>query len=83
MIKELKVNKSKKTAVIFSHIFYDATFFFGRNIYFDYQEWLIQTVKIAIQNKNINWILKVHPVNIWRSRMDNAKLENLETKASN
>lgn len=81
LIKELKVNKSKKTAVIFSHIFYDATFFFGRNIYFDYQEWLIQTVKIAIQNKNINWILKVHPVNIWRSRMDNAKLENLETKA--
>ena len=78
LIKKLKINKKKKTAVIFSHIFYDATFFFGRNIYFDYQEWLVETVKIAVQNKNINWILKVHPVNIWRSKMDNAKLENLE-----
>ena len=81
LIKKLKINKKKKTAVIFSHIFYDATFFFGRNIYFDYQEWLVETVKIAVQNKNINWILKVHPVNIWRSRMDNAKLENLEVSA--
>ena len=81
LIKKLKINKKKKTAVIFSHIFYDATFFFGSNIYFDYQEWLVETVKIAVQNKNINWILKVHPVNIWRSRMDNAKLENLEVSA--
>ena len=78
LIKKLKINKKKKTAVIFSHILYDATFFFGSNIYFDYQEWLVETVKIAVQNKNINWILKVHPVNIWRSKMDNAKLENLE-----
>lgn len=81
IIKNLKIDKNKKTAVIFSHIFYDATFFFGKNIYFDYQEWLIETVKIAIKNKNINWILKVHPVNIWRSKMDNAKLENLEVRA--
>ena len=56
-------------------------FFFGSNLYFDYQEWLIETVKIAVENKNINWILKVHPVNIWRSKMDNAKLENLEVSA--
>ena len=81
LIKKLKINKKKKTAVIFSHIFYDATFFFGSNLYFDYQEWLIETVKIAVENKNINWILKVHPVNIWRSKMDNAKLENLEVSA--
>ena len=81
IIKKLNIDPKKKTAVIFSHIFYDATFFFGENLYFDYQEWLVETIRIAVRNKNINWILKVHPVNVWRSKMDNSKLENLEVQA--
>ena len=81
IIKKLNIDPKEKTAVIFSHIFYDATFFFGENLYFDYQEWLVETIRIAVRNKNINWILKVHPVNVWRSKMDNSKLENLEVQA--
>ncbi len=69
---------NKKICVIFCHILYDATFFYGESIYSNYQEWLIETVRIAIKNNNINWIIKVHPVNVWRSKMDGVVMEQLE-----
>jgi hypothetical protein len=67
-----------KTAVIFAHIFYDATFFYGDNLFEDYKQWLVETVKIAIRNEKLNWIVKVHPVNVWRSKQDGMPLEHLE-----
>ncbi|MBO8244224.1 hypothetical protein HA145_07005 [Prochlorococcus marinus XMU1411] len=76
--KLLKVEKGRKVAVIFSHILYDATFFYGNNIFEDYEKWLIETIKFAIDNTNLDWIIKVHPVNVWRSKMDKKPLEQLE-----
>ena len=69
-----------KIAVIFSHILYDATFFYGDSLYPDYASWLVETVRGAIANPNIHWVVKVHPVNVWRSQMDNAPLEQLEAR---
>lgn len=73
------INKNK-IAVIFCHILYDATFFYGESIYENYQTWLIETVRIAIDNSNVNWIIKVHPVNVWRSKMDGVIMEQLEKR---
>jgi len=81
VIRSLKLDPNKKTAVIFSHIFYDATFFYGESLYPDYKRWLVETVRYAIQNTNVNWIVKVHPVNVWRSEMDGAVMEQLEREA--
>ena len=62
----LGLESEKKTAVIFSHIFWDATFFWGDDLFSDYEEWFIETLKIASLNKNVNWIIKIHPSNIVR-----------------
>ena len=46
----------------------------------DYEQWLIETVKTAIANPRLNWVIKVHPVNVWRSRMDGTTLVQLEAE---
>ena len=79
--EQLGLDPSKKTAVIFAHILYDATFFYGTSLFSDYEEWLVEAVRCAIANPNLNWIVKVHPVNVWRSRMDGVEVEQLENLA--
>ncbi|MSP50822.1 MAG: hypothetical protein EXQ91_00260 [Alphaproteobacteria bacterium] len=79
--RALALDPTKKTAVIFSHIFYDATFFYGRSLYADYEQWLVETVRAAIENPQINWIVKLHPVNVWRAKMDGMPMRLLEMEA--
>jgi len=79
--KRLGISLNSKVAVIFCHILYDATFFFGDSLYSDYQDWLIETVRCAISNNNLTWIIKVHPVNVWRSKVDGKAMEQLEVSA--
>jgi hypothetical protein len=78
--KALGLDPAKKTAVIFCHILYDATFFYGESLFEDYEQWLVETVRAAIANPALNWVVKVHPVNVWRSRMDGAELVQLEAQ---
>ncbi len=81
LVESLQLDPEKKIAVIYCHILYDATFFYGKNLFPDYLTWLVETVRAAIRNPNLNWIVKVHPVNLWRSRMDGKPMEQLETIA--
>jgi hypothetical protein len=76
----LGLDPTKKTAVIFCHILYDATFFYGESLFDDYEQWTVETIRAAIANPNLNWIVKVHPVNVWRSKMDGAPLVQLEAE---
>ncbi len=76
----LGLDSAKKTAVIFTHILYDATFFYGDSLFEDYEQWLVETVRAAIANPRLNWVVKVHPVNVWRSKMDRAPLVQLEAE---
>jgi hypothetical protein len=78
---KLGVQGGRKVAVIFAHILYDATFFYGTSLYADYETWLVETVRGAIANPAMDWIIKVHPVNVWRSRMDGKPMEQLEAVA--
>jgi hypothetical protein len=78
--RTLGLDPARKTAVIFCHILYDATFFYGESLFEDYEQWLVETVRAAIANPAINWVVKVHPVNVWRSRMDGAELVQLEAQ---
>ncbi|MEM7651916.1 MAG: hypothetical protein AAF220_01920, partial [Pseudomonadota bacterium] len=79
--QKLGVAPGRKIAVIFAHILYDATFFYGDSLYPDYQTWLVETVRGAVDNPNLDWIVKVHPVNVWRSAMDGSEMEQLEAIA--
>ena len=70
LIEQLGLDASKKTAVIFSHILWDATFFYGKGLFPDYAQWLVETVRAACGNDKVNWLVKLHPVNVWRLGLD-------------
>lgn len=59
--QQLGLDPSKKTAVIFSHVLWDATFFYGKGLFDDYETWLLETVRAACENPRLNWIVKLHP----------------------
>ena len=64
---QLGLDPSKKTAIIFSHIAWDAAFFFGKGLFEDFEQWLFETVKfVAAECPQINWIVKLHPFNVFK-----------------
>lgn len=63
---QLKIDRAKKTVTVFSHILWDATFFFGESLFDDYEQWLVETVRAACQNDKVNWIIKLHPDYTWK-----------------
>jgi hypothetical protein len=74
----LGIQAGRKIAVVFTHILYDATFFYGKSIFRDYEQWLLETIEAATRNSNLEWLIRVHPVNVWRSKTDRRPLECLE-----
>lgn len=64
IVQQLGLDGNKKTAVIFSHLTWDATFFFGTDLYEDFEDWLVETVRVAAENTEVNWIVKLHPANV-------------------
>jgi hypothetical protein len=68
LTRELGLDPSRPTAVIFTHVGWDATFFYGQNLFTDYDEWLTETVRAAAQIPGINWLVRVHPDNLWKAK---------------
>jgi hypothetical protein len=66
----LGIPDDRKIAVIFSHILYDTLFFNGEDLFQNYAEWLVETVKAACLNRNVLWFIKVHPSNLWRGELE-------------
>ena len=65
----LKIKNKKKICVIFTHVFNDATFFYGKSIFSSYEEWLREILKKIKNNDDFNWIIKIHPANLLRSQV--------------
>ena len=65
--RELGLDPTKKTAVIFAHVSWDGAFFFGEDLFESFDDWLLQTVKAACANPNLNWLVKLHPLNVLKS----------------
>jgi hypothetical protein len=66
----LSLDPAKKTAVIFPHIVWDATLFWGTDLFNNYEDWLVETVRAACANPRVNWIIKIHPAHIAKSATD-------------
>jgi hypothetical protein len=66
----LDIPAGRKVAVIYSHILYDTLFFNGEDLFANYAEWLVETVKAACANPDILWFIKVHPSNLWRGELE-------------
>ncbi|MCB9902765.1 MAG: hypothetical protein H6826_15600 [Planctomycetes bacterium] len=59
--------EGRPLAVIFCHVLWDATFWAGEDLFADYAEWLEQTVRAAMSIEDVDWIVKAHPANAFRS----------------
>lgn len=62
----LDIPTDRQLAVIYSHVLWDASLFFGTDIYDDYAQWLVETVRGAAENANLHWVVKAHPSNVFR-----------------
>jgi hypothetical protein len=49
--------------------------FYGRDLFADQEEWFVETVRAACRNERVNWVVKLHPANVWKRRRDNASGE--------
>lgn len=73
--KQLDLDSAKKTAVVFSHVLWDANLFYGEDIFDDYEDWFVATLKEACANDKLNWIIKLHPANLWKRNRENVTKE--------
>ena len=71
LVNVLNIDKNKETAILFSHIFWDASFAFGVDLFDNYYDWFVNVLKIAKDKTNINWIIKIHPANSTKAARDN------------
>lgn len=68
--QQLNIDPKRKVAIVYSHILYDTLFFFGTDLFDSYATWLVETVRAAIANPHVDWLIKVHPSNLWRGELD-------------
>src|SRR4030095_3306240 len=66
----LGLDPAKKTAVIFPHIVWDASMSRGKDLFADYQEWLVQTVSAGCANKKVDLGIKTHSADVGKSLKD-------------
>ena len=66
LIKRLSLAPEKKIAVVFSHVLWDANLFYGDDLFEDYGEWFVETVRAAAANPSLSWLIKMHPANLWK-----------------
>jgi hypothetical protein len=65
--QRLGVDPSKKTAFIFPHVSWDASFGRGQDLFESYDEWFVETVRAACANDKLNWVVKIHPAHVMKS----------------
>lgn len=66
----LRIKADRKVAIIYSHILYDTLFFNGEDIFANYAEWFVETVRLACLNQELDWFVKIHPSNLWRGELN-------------
>jgi hypothetical protein len=77
----LGLDPAKKTAVIFSHILWDAPLSWARPLFPTYEAWLVETVRAAAANDRVNWVIKIHPANVGKGAREGFGGESAEQRA--
>jgi hypothetical protein len=73
--RQLGLDPARPTAVIFPHVIWDATLFWGDDLFRNYEDWLVETVRAACANAALNWIIKIHPVHVAKNAMEKTTAE--------
>jgi hypothetical protein len=77
--KRFALDPDKPTAVVFSQVLWDANLFYGSDIFEDAGEWLVETVRAACANNALNWLVKLHPANVWKRESERITKNYAET----
>ena len=75
VVERIGLDPARKTAVLFSHVLWDANMFYGRDLFADQEEWFVETLLAACANDRVNWVVKLHPANVWKRKRDRAEGE--------
>ena len=59
--KIFNINPNNTIIFIMAHVFKDSPHSSSMMLHLDYYSWLFDTIKVASQSKNIDWIVKPHP----------------------
>jgi hypothetical protein len=70
LARRLTLDPSLPTMLVFPHIFWDGTFFWGHDLFPNYEAFFAETLKIAYATPQANWIVKIHPANLVKNRRD-------------
>jgi len=76
--ERLGLDGRRKVAAVFSHILWDASMFYGSDIYPDQGRWFAETVRLAAQDDRVQWLVKLHPALHWKIRFDGVREEPAE-----
>jgi hypothetical protein len=75
----LRLDPTKKTAFIFPHISWDASFGRGQDLFESYDGWFVETVRAACANDKLQWVIKIHPAHVLKSLYDQRRPAEEET----
>lgn len=79
LVTRFSLDRGKPIAVVFSQVLWDANLFYGDDIFEDYGQWFVETVRAACANTAVNWLVKIHPANVWKRSYENITREYAET----
>jgi hypothetical protein len=63
--RRLGLDGERKVAVLFSHILWDASMFYGTDVYPDQGRWFAETLRLAAEDARVQWLIKLHPALFW------------------
>jgi hypothetical protein len=76
--RRLGLDPGRKVAVLFSHVLWDASMFYGRDLFEDQGKWFIETVRLAAEDDRVQWVVKLHPALLWKLHADGVRSEPAE-----
>lgn len=76
--RALGLDADRKVAVLFSHVLWDASMFYGQDLYRDQGDWFAKTVRVAAESDEVQWLVKLHPALFWKLRSDRVAAEPAE-----
>ncbi|MFN2468617.1 MAG: hypothetical protein ABR521_10875 [Gaiellaceae bacterium] len=76
--RDLGLDRERKVAVLFSHVLWDASMFYGRDVHADQGQWFAETVRLAAADERVQWLVKLHPALFWKLRADGVRAEPAE-----
>lgn len=69
--QKLGLSSDRKVAVIFPHILWDGSFFWGKDLFSDYTHWFVETIRAAAANPRLQWVVKLHPAHLVKAKQMN------------